>query len=88
MSVDAEKKTALIRDGNTGETYEEAYDYLISSTGLKRSWPAVPQSLSRKEYLEETGAHIKRVKAAERVLVVGGGKSCFALMIWAYFDIS
>jgi NADPH-dependent 2,4-dienoyl-CoA reductase/sulfur reductase-like enzyme len=71
--VDAARKVATIRDGTTGETYEEAYDYLISSTGLKRSWPAVPQSLNKKQYLEEAGAHIKLMRDAERVVVVGGG---------------
>lgn len=79
VSIDAERRTATIRDGTSGETYEEAYDYLISSTGLKRSWPAVPQSLNKKQYLEEAGAHIKVVRDAERVVVVGGGM-CNTLM--------
>ena len=85
--MDSEKKTAIIRNGVTGQTYEEAYDYLISSTGLKRSWPAVPQSLTKKEYLKEAGAHIDRMKAAESVVVVGGGDYTSKL-IGAYIDTS
>ena len=37
--VDCENKVATITDVNTGKSYEERYDYLIASTGLRRAWP-------------------------------------------------
>jgi NADH dehydrogenase FAD-containing subunit len=51
-----------------------AYDYLVVATGLRRVWPVVPQSLHRKQYLGEAGAHISAVSGArDGVVVVGGG---------------
>ena len=74
MKVDPESKTARIKDTKTGTEYEESYDYLIAASGLRRSWPAVPQSLTREKFLAESGAHIKAVKSAsEGVVVIGGG---------------
>lgn len=53
---------------------ELSYDYLVCSTGLRRVWPVVPQSLWRKQYLAEAGAHIDAVQRADAgVVVVGGG---------------
>jgi len=40
--VDCENKVATITDVNTGKRYEERYDYLIASTGLRRAWPVTP----------------------------------------------
>lgn len=37
--IDCENKIATITDVNTGRTCEESYDYLVASTGLRRSWP-------------------------------------------------
>lgn len=74
LKVDPENKVATISDHITGEEQEESYDYLVASTGLNRVWPVVPQSLSKKDYLAETCAHIDAVKAAkEGVVVIGGG---------------
>ena len=76
IKVDAERKVASIKDGITGKEYEEAYDYLIAATGLRRDWPAVPQSLTKEKYLAETGKHIELVKnAKDGVVVIGGGTS-------------
>lgn len=73
-SVDPEGKVAVITDTLSGETTEETYDYLIVSTGLRRDWPTVPQSLRRKEYLAEATAHIRAARSArECVVVIGGG---------------
>jgi thioredoxin reductase len=75
--VDCERKVAMISDSNTGKQYEESYDYLIAASGLRREWPAVPQSLRREEYLKEAGDHIEEVrKAKEGVVVIGGGMCC------------
>lgn len=83
-SVDpAAKKTTLL-DAATQAAREVAYDYLVVSTGLRRAWPVVPQSLRRKQYLLEAGAHIEAARAcgpasssasasAPGVVVVGGG---------------
>ncbi|KAH7370189.1 hypothetical protein BKA65DRAFT_602676 [Rhexocercosporidium sp. MPI-PUGE-AT-0058] len=72
--VDTGKKAATIADLTSGKEYEETYDYLVVASGLRRQWPAVPQSLTRKAYLAETGKHIAEVKAATQgVVVIGGG---------------
>lgn len=72
--VDCENKTATIVDSITGKKSEESYDYLVASTGLRRAWPVVPQSLTRETYLAEAGTHIESVKnAKEGVVVIGGG---------------
>ncbi|KAH8668489.1 hypothetical protein BX600DRAFT_510583 [Xylariales sp. PMI_506] len=72
--VDPETKTATIaQSGGRGERIE-SYDFFIGATGLRRVWPVVPQSLTRKEYLLEAGKHIDAVTNAKYpVLVVGGG---------------
>jgi NADPH-dependent 2,4-dienoyl-CoA reductase/sulfur reductase-like enzyme len=76
VKINAEEKSATIKNSETGENYEESYDYLIAATGLKRDWPAVPQSLTREKYLAEVGVHIDDVKKAkDGVVVVGGGQS-------------
>lgn len=75
-AVDPSTRTATVLDAATQEPRSLTYDYLVVSTGLRRAWPAVPQSLRRKQYLLEAGAHIDRVRnhaAADGVVVVGGG---------------
>ncbi|CZR68822.1 related to pyridine nucleotide-disulphide oxidoreductase AMID-like [Phialocephala subalpina] len=72
-SVDPEMKVAIITNTLSGETTEESYDYLIVSTGLRRDWPTVPQSLRRKEYLAEATAHIRAARSARECVVIGGG---------------
>lgn len=74
VKVDAEKRIATLKDGITGKTYEESYEYLITATGLKRNFPAVPRSLTKDNYLVEAGKHIELVRnAKEGVVVIGGG---------------
>jgi NADPH-dependent 2,4-dienoyl-CoA reductase/sulfur reductase-like enzyme len=74
VRVDCERKVAFISDSGTGEEYEEDYDYLVASSGLRRAWPAVPQSLRRESYLSEVSDHIDKVKNAPKgVVVIGGG---------------
>lgn len=73
-SVDCEAKTATVLDNVTKESTTHEYDYLVTASGLRRVFPVVPQSLTRKQYLLEAEEHIHAVtNARDGVLVVGGG---------------
>lgn len=73
-NVDCERKIATITDSISGATTREDYDFLVVATGLRRNFPAVPQSLTKKAYLYEADNHLEKVKnATEGVVVVGGG---------------
>jgi NADH dehydrogenase FAD-containing subunit len=81
-SVDFEKKIAVVETAN-GEQ-NESYDFFVASSGLRRAWPVVPQSLNRNNYLDETSRHIKAVRSArESVVVIGGGKYLFSTLDFA-----
>ncbi|EOD50006.1 putative pyridine nucleotide-disulfide protein [Neofusicoccum parvum UCRNP2] len=74
VSVDCEKKTAVIAPSASKDHVEERYDYLVVGSGLKRAWPVVPQSLDKGSYLAEVGSHIQKLKdARDGVVVIGGG---------------
>ncbi|KAK8022072.1 hypothetical protein PG993_012839 [Apiospora rasikravindrae] len=74
QQVDPATRTATILENNAAQPVEETYDYFVAATGLRRAWPVVPQSLTRKTYLHEAGRHIDAVRgSAHPVLVVGGG---------------
>ena len=74
ISVDCEQKVANVKLVDGGTVAEEPYDYLVAATGLRRIWPTVPQSLTRKAYLAEAGGQVDKLKAAKHgVAVVGGG---------------
>lgn len=73
-NVDPSSKRATVLEAATQEPRDLDYDYLVVATGLRRAWPVVPQSLRRKQYLLEAGAHISAVTDAPAgVVVVGGG---------------
>ena len=73
-SVDFNSKVAHIVDSETNSTRTEPYDYLNAGSGLRRSFPTVPQSLRRDEFLKEARQHMMNVKEArEGVVIVGGG---------------
>ncbi|KAK5988671.1 Oxidoreductase OXR1 [Cladobotryum mycophilum] len=73
-SIDCEAKTATVLDSVTNEATTHEYDYFIATTGLRRVWPVVPQSLTRKQYLVEVEEHIRALENAKHgVVVVGGG---------------
>ena len=75
-NVDCENKTATITEHKTRKTRVESYDFFIGTTGLRRSWPVVPQSLTREDYLSEVGTHCDKVlNSTAPVLVVGGGQT-------------
>ncbi|KAI1477843.1 FAD/NAD(P)-binding domain-containing protein [Daldinia eschscholtzii] len=72
--VDCENKVATIVEQPDQAQRDEAYDFFVASTGLRRVWPVVPQSARRKEYLEEARRHIDAVaNSTAPVLIVGGG---------------
>ncbi|RGP64181.1 apoptosis-inducing factor 2 [Fusarium longipes] len=72
--VDPAAKQATILAHLTQDKTTLQYDYLVAATGLRRVWPVVPQSLTRKEYLLEAENHINAVQNAKHgVVVVGGG---------------
>lgn len=73
-SVDCEAKTATVINNTTKEVTTHEYDYLVTASGLRRVWPVVPQSLTRKQYLLEAEEQIHAVHNARHgVVVVGGG---------------
>jgi NADH dehydrogenase FAD-containing subunit len=77
-SVDFKGKVAHIVDSETNANRTESYDYLIAGSGLRRTFPTVPQSLRRDEFLKEAREHMSDVKnARDGVVVVGGGMSAF-----------
>ncbi|PWY89881.1 apoptosis inducing factor [Aspergillus heteromorphus CBS 117.55] len=73
-SVDCQTKIAQILDTETQETRKEKYDFLIASSGLRRGFPTVPQSLRREEFLSETRTNVDAIRhAQDGVVVIGGG---------------
>lgn len=72
VDCDNKKATVVLHGGK--ESIDLEYDYFCAATGYRRVWPVVPQTLTYKEYLDETQAHINQVGNAKAgVLVVGGG---------------
>lgn len=67
------KRLTLLASGSAKRSILE-YDRLIVASGLRRVWPVVPQSLRKRDYEEEVGGHINKVKGNEEVVVIGGGK--------------
>ncbi|EGX90281.1 pyridine nucleotide-disulfide oxidoreductase AMID-like, putative [Cordyceps militaris CM01] len=73
-TVDCAAKTVTTLEAVTKVPTEHAYDFFVAASGLRRVWPVVPQSLSRKQYLVEAAEHIHAVSNAQHgVVVVGGG---------------
>ncbi|KAF5525884.1 Oxidoreductase OXR1 [Colletotrichum aenigma] len=72
--VDPATKTATVLDHETKQPQDFSYDFFIGATGLRRAFPVVPQSLTRKQFLLEAEEQIHAVRnAADGVIVVGGG---------------
>ncbi|KAL7787099.1 FAD/NAD(P)-binding domain-containing protein [Trichoderma ceciliae] len=74
--VNCAAKTATVVDGITNEATIHQYDYFITATGLRRVWPVVPQSLTRKQYLLETEEQINALDGAKDGVVIVGGGAC------------
>ncbi|PGH19360.1 hypothetical protein AJ80_04000 [Polytolypa hystricis UAMH7299] len=73
-TVDCARKISTIRETGTNREIQESYDYLIASSGLRRSWPSAPQSLNKEDYLDEVRMQVKLTKNVDNgVIVIGGG---------------
>lgn len=73
--MNLEAKTALFVPHLARAPESLEYDYLVAATGLRRTWPSVPQSLTKAQYLDEVQSHIEKVgKARHGVAVIGGGQ--------------
>ncbi|KAL7948202.1 hypothetical protein V8C42DRAFT_244780 [Trichoderma barbatum] len=75
-SVDCGAKTATVINSTTKETVTHQYDYFVTATGLRRVWPVVPQSLTRKQYLLEAETQINALDGAKDGVVIVGGGAC------------
>lgn len=78
-NINPEAKVAEWCD-RSGKTQQQAYDYLVVATGLKRHWPAVPKSGSYEEYLRDGKSFIEKITGGDpskhegrRVVVIGAG---------------
>lgn len=79
QKIDPDAKVAEWRDRN-GKAQQQAYDYVVMATGLKRHWPAVPKSGSYEEYLTDGKEFIQKITGSDatqhdgrRVVVIGAG---------------
>ncbi|CAG5179230.1 uncharacterized protein ALTATR162_LOCUS9098 [Alternaria atra] len=78
-NINPEAKVAEWCDRN-GKTQQQAYDYLVMATGLKRHFPAVPKSGSFEEYQRDSKTFIEKITGGDpskcegrRVVVIGAG---------------
>lgn len=78
-NVNPEAKVAEWCDRN-GQVQQQAYDYLVMATGLKRSFPAVPKSGNFEEYQRDGKAFIEKITGGDpskcegrKVVVIGAG---------------
>ncbi|OLN95354.1 Apoptosis-inducing factor-like protein A [Colletotrichum chlorophyti] len=72
--VDPATKTATVLEHVTKQPQNFSYDFLIAASGLRRVFPTVPQSLTRKQFLLEAEQQINAMRnAPDGVVVVGGG---------------
>ncbi|KAK5789023.1 hypothetical protein VI817_008147 [Penicillium citrinum] len=73
-SVDFATKTAQINENDSKAKRKESYDYLVVGSGLRRTFPTVPQSLRRDDFIAEVKRHAADIQSSqEGVVVVGGG---------------
>ncbi|KAF2112777.1 hypothetical protein BDV96DRAFT_497397 [Lophiotrema nucula] len=76
--IDPESKVAEWLDRN-GKTQKQSYDYVVTATGLKRHWPAVPKSGSYVEYKKDAQELIDKItghgakQEGRKVVVIGAG---------------
>ncbi|PGH36457.1 hypothetical protein GX50_00642 [[Emmonsia] crescens] len=72
--VDCERKISTIKEVGSNNEIVQKYDYLVASSGLRRTSPSTPESLNKEEYLIEIEEHIAKTKiAGDGVVVIGGG---------------
>jgi NADH dehydrogenase FAD-containing subunit len=75
-SIDPQGKIAAVTHPGASTPTEEPYDFFIASSGLRRAFPTVPQSLEKREFLQEARDHQSKIEnARDGVVVVGGGNT-------------
>lgn len=78
QKIDPSTKVAEWLD-RSGKKQEQAYDYVIVATGLKRHWPAVPKSGSYEEFLRDSKEFVDSFTGGSqepknrKVVVIGAG---------------
>ena len=74
-TINSAAKTAKVIQHDTRQVLDQSYDFLVAASGLRRAWPVVPQSSTRKAYLLEADDIISSASdAQDGVLIVGGGR--------------
>lgn len=78
-AIDQENRRLLVRDLETGATFEDAYDRLIISTGARAAIPPIPggdlEGIFTLRFLTDADAVLRYIEehAPERATIVGGG---------------
>ncbi|ATQ35200.1 NADH oxidase [Mesoplasma entomophilum] len=79
VSIDADKKTVLIKNLETGETFEDSYDKVIVATGTWPLLPPIPGLDLKGVQICKNYDHAKKIQQAnlddsiKKVTVVGAG---------------
>lgn len=80
LSINADKHSVLIKDLNTGDTYEDNYDYLILSPGAKAIKPKSIKGIDSKHvFTLKNVSDVRNIDSylsnqqANEIVVVGGG---------------
>jgi NADPH-dependent 2,4-dienoyl-CoA reductase/sulfur reductase-like enzyme/rhodanese-related sulfurtransferase len=76
-AIDREKKVVYVKDGRTGETYTQAYDSLVLSTGAQAVRPPLPgidlPQIFELRTIPDSRKIREAIGYASSALVVGGG---------------
>ncbi|KAF7713380.1 Uncharacterized protein PECH_001319 [Penicillium ucsense] len=72
-NIDCAAKVAHVLDTATGSILAESYDFLVVASGVRRTYPVVPQSSCRTDFLQEASKHSSQVRKASDVAIIGGG---------------
>ncbi|USP74636.1 hypothetical protein yc1106_01910 [Curvularia clavata] len=56
-----------------GEKQRLEYDYAVLASGIRRSWPVAPRTMSKDAFLDDTSSQIRNLSAAATIVVLGGG---------------
>lgn len=59
--------------GIDGERQRLEYDYAVLASGIRRSWPVAPRTMSKDAFLDDTSSQIRNLSAAATIVVLGGG---------------
>lgn len=76
QNIDLAARTVKYLDLNdNGRQQLKGFDFLVLATGLRRSWPIVPQAQTKDAYLKEADALISQLEkpSVHPTVVIGGG---------------